>query len=245
MYHWGVFVPLPILTAETYIRNLDSRAMPRYSFGEAAAYLGLPESTVRAWFSGMPYGQAPNLKRFEPILKPASRDLLSFYDVASAHVLMALKAKGVPPSEIRGIVTDLSLLYPNSTYPLLGREFYMFGREVVLKELSKRLNLSRGGQMGFRSIMDKFLARIELDANMMPARFSPLRTHRERGRGYIVIDPDYASGRPVVKGTGIAAEVIAKRKGSGESITYLAKDYRISRRAVEEAIKYFPKRKAA
>jgi hypothetical protein len=42
------------MNAETYIRNLDSRAMPRYTFGEASSYLGLPESTMRAWFAGMP-----------------------------------------------------------------------------------------------------------------------------------------------------------------------------------------------
>lgn len=233
------------LTAETYIRNLDSRAMPRYSFGEAAAYLGLPESTIRAWFSGMPYGQAPNIRQYRPLLKPASGELLCFYDIASAHVLMSLKAKGVSPRDIRGIVQGLQNMYPHSAYPLLGRDFYLFGKDVVVKEVGKRLNLTRGGQMGFRAIMDKFLARIELDANMMPVRFSPLRTYRERGRGYIVIDPDFASGRPVIKGTGVAAEVIAKRKDSGDSIAYLAKDYRISRRAIEEAIKYFPKGKAA
>jgi uncharacterized protein (DUF433 family) len=79
----------------------------------------------------------------------------------------------------------------------------------------------------------------------MPIRLSPLRTLRERGKGYIVIDPHLASGRPVVKGTGIAAEVIFKRKMSGESEARLAKDYRISPRAVKEAIKYFPARKAA
>ncbi len=219
--------------------------MPRYLFSEASSYLGLPESTVRSWFVGMPYGHPPSVRFFKPILKPAARELLSFYDIASAHVLMSMKARGVRPSDIRDIVQRLEADYPDSRYPLLGRDFYLFGRDVVIKEVGKRLNLTRGGQMGFRTIMDKFLARIELDANMMPARFSPLRTHRERGRGYIVIDPDYASGRPVIKGTGIAAEVIAKRKGSGESIAYLAKDYRLSRRAVEEAIKYFPKRKAA
>jgi uncharacterized protein (DUF433 family) len=219
--------------------------MPRYAFGEAAAYLGLPESTMRSWFVGMPYGQSPNLRFFKPILKSAAKELLSFYDIASAHVLMSMKSKGVPPSDIRDIVQGLEVRYPNSQYPLLGKDFYLFGKDVVVKEVGRRLNLTRGGQMGFRSIMDKFLSRIELDANLMPARFSPLRTNKERGRGYIVIDPDYASGRPVIKGTGIAAEVIAKRKGSGESIAYLAKDYRLSRRAVEEAIKYFPQRKAA
>ena len=63
--------------------------------------------------------------------------------------------------------------------------------------------------------------------------------------GYIVIDPELAAVRPVVRGTGIPAEIIAKRKKSGESVALLAKDYRITRRSVEEAIKYFPIRKAA
>jgi uncharacterized protein (DUF433 family) len=93
--------------------------------------------------------------------------------------------------------------------------------------------------------MDKFLLRIEFDAQLMPLRFSPLRTHLERGKGYIVIDPDFAYGRPIIRGTAIPAEIVAKRKESGESEGALAKDYRISMRAVKEAIKHFPQQKAA
>jgi uncharacterized protein (DUF433 family) len=233
------------LSAADFIRTLDARAMPRYTVGEAASYLGLPESTMRAWFVGMPYGTNPNVRKYEPILKPATNGLLSFYDIASAHVLMALKAKGVPQSDIRDVVQHLQREYPDSCYPLLGREFFLFGRDVVIKQVGSRLNLSRSRQLGLKAVMDKFLARVEVDANLMPVRFSPLYTHRERGKGYIVIDPDFASGRPVIRGTGIAAELIAKRKGSGESEAYIAKDYRISRRAVKEAIKYFPQGKAA
>lgn len=238
-------MPIQSVSAANFIRSLDSRAMPRYTIGEAAAYLGIPVSTMRSWFAGTTYGKAPNVCCFEPILVAASHELLSFYDIASAHVLMALKAQGARSADIRDIVKDLQKEYPTARYPLLGRDFYMFGRDVVEKQVGRRLNLSRSRQLGMKAVMDKFLARVELDANLMPVRFSPLRTHRERGKGYIVIDPDYASGRPVIKGTGIAAEVIAKRKGSGESVAYIAKDYRLSRRAIEEAISYFPQRKAA
>ena len=93
--------------------------------------------------------------------------------------------------------------------------------------------------------MDRFLARLELDSAKMPLRFSPIRAVHSRGKGLIVIDPDLSSGRPVVRGTGIAAEVIAKRRESGESVNSLAKDYRLSRREVEEAVKYFDKTQAA
>ncbi|MGB6159343.1 MAG: DUF433 domain-containing protein [Acidobacteriaceae bacterium] len=233
------------LTIERYLFTLDARAMPRYTHGEASKYLGLAESTIRAWFTGMPYGTRPHVRRFEPILKPAASDLLSFYDIASAHVLMAFKAQGVPQSDTRAIVGELESEFRDSPYPLLGRDFFLFGRDVVIKQVGARLNLSRRRQLGFKKIMDRFLTRIEVDANLMPVRFSPLRTHRERSKGFIVIDLDYAAGRPVIRGTGVPAEIIAKRKGSGESIAYLAKDYRISRLAVAEAVKHFPQRKAA
>jgi uncharacterized protein (DUF433 family) len=99
--------------------------------------------------------------------------------------------------------------------------------------------------MGLRRVMERFLLRFEFDSKFMPLRFSPLRTNRERGKGYIVIDPDFAYGRPVIRGTAIPAEIIANRREAGESEARLAKDYRITARAVKEAVKHFPQRRAA
>lgn len=231
--------------AAAFVRDLDPRSMPRYTFAEAAAYLGLAQSTLRSWFAGMPYGTGKSKSFFSPVLQPAEPDLLSFYDIASAHVLMALKSKGLRPSDMREVVSELKKEFPDSPYPLLGQKFAMFGRDVVIRKAKTLLNLSASRQIGLRAVMEKFLARIELDANLMPVRFSPLRTHHDRGRSFIVIDPDFAYGRPIIKGTGIPAEIIAKRKGSGESEARLARDYRISVRAVKEAVKHFPVRKAA
>jgi uncharacterized protein (DUF433 family) len=236
-----------IMNAEDFLLSLDPRAMPRYAVAEAACYLGAPVSTIRAWFFGMPYGRESNRRWFAPFLIPASDDLLSFYDISSAHVLLAMKKQHVPPEDLRGIVEALRLDSRfDSRYPLLGRNFWMFGRKVVLKEIGKRLSLSRGGvQFGIKEVMDKFLSRLDLDKEKMPLRLRPLRTIKERGRGFIVIDPKIAAGRPVVRGTGIVAEIIAKRRNSGESVARLATDYRITRRAVEEAIKYYPAQKQA
>lgn len=234
-------------SAAEFLRHLDPRAMPRYTHGEAARYLGIPESTIRSWFVGMQYGKHPDQKWFPPFLVPASPDLLSFYDIASAHVLLAMKKHGVRQDDLRYIVETLRQdRRLDGRYPLLGRNFFLFGKQIVIKELGKRLTISkRRQQFGLREVIDRFLSRLDLDRNKMPLRLSPLRSMREHGKGYIVIDPSLASGRPVVKGTGIAAEVIYKRNKSGESPTLLAKDYRISRRAVKEAIKYFPQGKAA
>jgi uncharacterized protein (DUF433 family) len=238
------------ISAENFILNLDPRAMPRYTTGEAACYLGIPKSTAIAWFYGMPYTVRGVRKWYAPLLTPASDDLLSFYDLASAHVLLALKKKNVKPEDLRVIVNEVrvdSRFDPR--YPLLGRNFFLFGKKkvtAVIKNRGKRITLSRrGAQFGIKEVMDKFLSRLDLDKDKMPIRLRPLRSISERGRGFIVIDPTVATGRPVVRGTGIVAEIIAKRNKSGESIASLAMDYRISPRAVKEAIKYYPTEKAA
>ena len=231
------------MSAEEFVLSLDSRTMPRYTAAEAAVYLGLPQSTIRAWFFGMPTGSSAKRRWFAPFLTPASDDLLSFYDMASAHVLLAMKKQGVSSEDLRSIVESLRIDPRfDQRYPLLGRNFYLFGRKLVTKEVGRRLVRSRrGDQYGIRQVIDKFLARLDFDKEKMPVRIRPLRTIREKGKGFIVIDPQIATGRPVVRGTGIVAEIIAKRKKSGESVARLAKDYGITRRAVEEAIKYYPK----
>ncbi len=232
-------------TAEHFIKTFDSRQTPRYSFGEAGGYLGLPESTVRSWFQGMVWGSQPDIHYFKPILMPASPHQLSFFDIASAHVLMAFHEKDIHTRHIRVIVRELEKEYPDERYPLLGRSFYLVGRDIIVKKAGKRLNLSQSRQLELRGVIDKFLSRLELDRSKMPLRFSPLRTLNSGRSALIVIDPDLSGGRPVIKGTGIAAEVISRRKASGESVADLAKDYRVSRRAIEEAVKYYPVQKAA
>jgi uncharacterized protein (DUF433 family) len=224
-----------------YLCDLDSRAMPRYTFGEAARYLGLPESTLRAWFLGTTWGSQPHLRQFKPFLTPASRDLLSFFDIASVHVLMAFKRQGVPPDGIRTIVESLQLERPNARYPLLGTDFFLFGKAVIIKTVGQLLNLSKHRQLGLKNVMNKFLSRMEFDSEQMPLRFKPLlgSSKRLREDGRIVIDPHLSAGRPVLRGTGVPAEVISMRKKSGESYALLARDYRVSIGEIKEAVRYF------
>lgn len=230
---------MSVSAAENFLRSYDAREMPRYTVAQVARYLRVPERTVRAWFYGTSYGRRPHLRRFNPILNPAGKDLLSFYDAASAHVLLAFKAKKIPTTDIRAIVQTLQCRLPDNLYPLLGVAFYRFGRSVIVKEAGERLNLSRGGQLGFRHVVDKFLRRLETDDARMPVRFFPIINVNKRARAFIVIDPNLSGGRPVMKGTGVAAEVIAERRNSGESVASLSRDYRLSRRAIQEAVNYF------
>lgn len=95
-------------------------------------------------------------------------------------------------------------------------------------------------------IVERYLNRIERDPKTkMPVRFAPLRSPSLRGHDIIVIDPNVSYGKPVIRGTRITAEFIAKRKQNGESVSALVKDYKLSRRVIQEAISYSSHKKAA
>jgi uncharacterized protein (DUF433 family) len=54
----------------------------------------------------------------------------------------------------------------------------------------------------------------------------------------VVIDPDVSSGRPVVNGSGVMAEIIAGRFDTGEGISSIADDYGLNVSQIEEVIRY-------
>lgn len=235
---------------EQYIRSLDTREMPRYTPAQVARYVGVPESTLRTWFFGYYVPSRDGHRRhMPPIIHPANarKELLCFYDAASAHVLVAFKNKNVALADIRYSLKSLTDIAGPTKYPLLSEDFFLLGKEIVIKRHGARINLTKGNQLGIRKVVDVYLSRIERDEHTkLPVRFYPIRSVRTASHpGWVVIDPEISYGRPVVRGTGIMAEVIAKRRQSGESISLLSADYRLSRRAIEEAIKYFQQPQAA
>ena len=54
------------------------------------------------------------------------------------------------------------------------------------------------------------------------------------------MDPEVSSGRPVVDGTGLMAEIIVGRFNTGEGIGSIADDYGLQISQIEEVIRYAP-----
>lgn len=50
---------------------------PAYPFVEAAHYLNLPLSTLRAWCLGQPMRPTPSSRQFKPLIRMDDRDLRS------------------------------------------------------------------------------------------------------------------------------------------------------------------------
>jgi uncharacterized protein (DUF433 family) len=214
----------------------DVREHPRYSIEEAASYLHIPPSTMKAWTRGQHYRTRMGAIRiFRAVIEPADskNKLLSFYNLAEAHILRATRERNVPLRNVRSAIHYIRNSYPHDPHPILSYDFSTFGKQVFIDHLGQLVNATRQGQLGMREILDKYLERIERDDVGKPRQVFPIYSNR------IAINPLLSSGRPIVKGTGIMVSVLIDRAKAGESIPELAKDYGLQPLEVEEAIQEY------
>jgi len=218
----------------------DVREFPRYSVSEAAFYIRMPASTLRAWTRGQDYVTHGVHRTFDPVIDPADplNKLLSFYNLVEAHVLRSTIESGVPLRSMRK-----ALKYIRGTiqgkHPLLTHDFEVSGKDAFIQHLGMTICATRDGQLAMRKIIEQHLRRIVRDENGLPLKVFPINSKR------LAIDPLFASGKPIVKNRGITASVLWARNKTGESIPEIAKDYGLKTIEVKEAIADYEWRVAA
>jgi uncharacterized protein (DUF433 family) len=232
--------------------NQDIRELPSYSITEAANYLAIPASTLKSWFRGY---RGMTGRRYPPMIKPADQDhlLLSFYNLAEAHILDSARRRGVNTRRLRIAVEWANETLPGP-HPLLTHEFATAGKRMFVKKLQRRtVDASRYGQLvdlRLTPVLKKFLKTIIRGEDDLPIEIHPIRptspTAEKRGkatRTYVLesplaINPKICSGRPVVKGTDVLASVLRTRFHAKESASELAKDYGIEPSEIYKVVKY-------
>ena len=214
----------------------DPRETPAYQFSEASVYLGIPATTIRSWFVGRCYQTQDGPKVSEPLLEPADATnmLLSFANLAEAHVLQATRDQRIPMSNVRRAIEYVQERWP-SKHPLITTDFFKFGQQLFIKELDPPIdvNATQSGQLGLSSILEQCLKRLERDDTGYPVRIFPLKTNR------IVLDIQVASGQPVIENTRLLASFLSSRHKAGDSVEDLAVAYGVQTTDVGEAIKHF------
>jgi uncharacterized protein (DUF433 family) len=215
-------------------RNLDViRRTPAYTFGEAAHYLRLPKSTLRAWCLGQ--------QHFRGIIRLDGKpsEGLSFLNLVEAHVLAAIRrGYGVPMRKVRP-----ALEYVRKELgierPLADIQFETNGLELFTKKLGQLINVSNAGQLGIPEVLETYLKRVERDARGIPIKLFPFTRKSAPGDTStpVEIDPTVAFGRPVLRARGIATAVLADRFKAGDTLAELAADYDVANEEIEEAIR--------
>ena len=186
----------------------DPRHAPLYSIPECARYLGLPVSTVRGWV-GKP--GSDRKADGESLIIPAGSDptALSFTNLLELFVLSSLRRNREPPS-----------------------------KELLKRVLHARSD-SDAPELCNPSKADFCIKRIEYDSDGSPIRFYPFtRGFGREDPKLVAIDPFVKFGRPVIRGTGVTTNAVAKFVKAGDSILELADDYRVELAQIEEAVRY-------
>lgn len=236
---YTVFLSRGVLdVARTTAREV--REAPIYSAAEAAQYLRLPISTVRAWSFGQGYRVRDEKRRFESVIGTADRKnrRLSFINLVELLVLAAIRrTHRVPLPHVRRAVNFLRKHFP-SAHPLADHAFQTNGVGLFVEKFGQILNLSRDGQIEMKQFIDAYLRGVDRDSKGVPIKLHlPRSEKRTKDRSMVVIDPGRGFGRPVLDGTGVRTELIVARFQAGEPIASLAEDYALSSNVIEEVIR--------
>ena len=226
------------------IATNDIRAMPCYSFPEAAHYLRIPVTTLRSWVRGRKYPTSEGDQFFQPVIElpDDSQNLLSFINLVEIHVLDAIRRDHrISLHKVR-IAIDFIEKELTSDHPLAYHKLETDGLDLFVEEYGQLINVSQTGQLALRELLQAHLRRIDRDPAGYARRLYPF-TRKRRGQQLIeepkaiVIDPRISFGRPVLAGTGIPTAIIAERYKAGEAIGALADDYGRPTLEIEEAIR--------
>lgn len=217
------------------------RRTPAYLFVEAAHYLNLPVSTLRAWCLGQ--GRFRNVIR----LDGGKGDGLSFLNLVEAHILKAIRrTHGVSLPKVRKAVQYVASEL-DIERPLANARFKTDGIDLFVDQLGRLLNVSRDGQVEMGELLRNHLQRVEWDAAGIPVKLYPFmrKLASADAPAPVEINPGVAFGRPVLTGKGVPTAILADRFKAGDSLAMLAGDYDTSTAEIEEAIRCELDREAA
>jgi len=211
---------------------------PAYLVAEAALYLGIPRATLRYWVRGARYRTSRGSRTAAPLIRTPEPGVLSFLNLVEAHVLDAIRRQH--KISLQGVRRALDYLVKRSPseHPLADQSFATDGADLFVEQYGALVNVSAGGQIALREMLQAHLRRIERDDAGLPVRLFPYtrKSELEEPRR-VAIDPRVQFGRPVLAGTGIPTEVIAERFKAGESLDDLARDYGRSQDEIQEAVR--------
>jgi uncharacterized protein (DUF433 family)/DNA-binding transcriptional MerR regulator len=221
----------------------DVRELPAYAIGEAAAYLRLPPSTLRAWTVGQPYRVRGGRRFFRPVIEIADADdrKLSFINLVEAFVLAGIRREhSIPLPKVRKAVEYLRRTF-NTRRPLAEEHFETDGVHLFVEKFGALIGATQEGQLQMREIIRDRLKRVLRDTKGIPQKIVLFPARRPAEKGDIVIDPRLSFGRPVIEGYGLRTAILAERFYAGETVEELANDYGVPSEAIQNALRCEPR----
>lgn len=218
----------------------DLREVSAYSIAEAAGYLRIPVSTLRAWLLGQRYTVGDRAKFFKPVIEIADRKgrQLSFINLVEAFVLAGIRREHeIPLPKVRKAVDYLRRTF-STRRPLADEQFETDGVDLFVEKMGAIIGATQEGQIQLREVIRDRLERVRRDPKGVPEKIVLFRAAGNRSESAdVVIDPRLSFGRPVLDGLGVRTAVLAERFDAGDDIDLLAREYAVPPEAIQNAIR--------
>jgi uncharacterized protein (DUF433 family) len=216
-------------------------SQPRYNLAEAAHLAGLSTSTARRWLVGYAFQTSAGLNMtMPPVAKQPTPDaLVSFLDLVDLVAIKGFREAGYPLPTVRKVV-DYCRDEMKVERPLGSVSFKVGGRDVFVSHGDELLEVGHGrGRLAWAEVLEPFLRQLDYGPKFA-TRWWPLGREQE-----VVVDPAFGFGLPVVAGTGVRTEILFERFSAGELIAEIADDFSVSELAVQRALQYEHRLRAA
>lgn len=216
-------------------------SQPRYNLAEAAHLAGLSTNTARRWLLGYAFQTPTGVNMtMAPVSRQATGDtLVSFLDLVDLVAIKGFRDAGYPLQTVRKVV-DYCRDLMEVERPLGSASFKVGGRDVFIRHGDELLEVGPGrGRLAWAEVLEPFLRQLEYGPKFA-MRWWPLGREQE-----VVVDPAFGFGLPVVAGTGVRTEILFERFSAGELIAEIADDFSVSELAVQRALQYEHRLRAA
>jgi uncharacterized protein (DUF433 family)/DNA-binding transcriptional MerR regulator len=219
--------------------NLDWRKagdIGLYTVPMAARILHEDGSRIRAWINGAAHSEAPPIiQRQLPLI--GGKTVLGFLDLIEARFIKHFKDLDLSSQTIRKIAQRLRERH-HTDHPFATNKAFRTDGKTILMEIAdedekKILNLMNDnfemGPMVEPSLFDSILYAEDLAYRWHP---SPLDHPR------VVLDPNFAFGRPVLEGIWIPTDALASAYAAERDRGAVAEDFEIDEEDVFQAVAY-------
>jgi uncharacterized protein (DUF433 family) len=204
-----------------------------YTVSEAARILRMPPTTLRWWLEGKS-GHKPVIRS-----EPTGSGNVTWGEFIEAGFLREYRHHRVSLQRLRRFIDALRSA-ADVPYPLSHKKPLVLDRDLVVVAQREAgldgtpvIYESRAGWFIFAAAVEQYVERIDFAPTGEPWA---MRLHPAGRRSPVVIDPDYGSGAPTVRG--IRTEALAELLAAGDIAEDIAADYSLDVAEVRAAASY-------
>jgi len=213
------------------------RTKPEYTITQAAKLAGTSSATVRRWL----YGYESERAQMRPVFgtKEKAKEAnveVSFLQLAEIVVVCRFRHRRIKLERLRRAHhyarNEFHIEYPFASLKLKTDGAHVLSVFQEREPGVSLLSLDQYGQWTLPGDVVKTLEAFEFEEELA-ARWFPL------GKTVpLVIDPRYGAGRPTIPERRLTVETIYKRWKAGQTIKFIASDFKLLPSLVETTLQY-------